>query len=351
MLNYEGLERFDQLLQDKMIEGIAPGLNVALVTDNEIWKKSYGFKQLIPTQEINSLDVLWDLASLTKVVVTTTCIIKLIEEGVIELDTPISSVFTAFEEKTITVKECITHTSALPPDVNGYKDMTLGEMETAICKIKREEANMNKVVYSDVNFILLGKVIEICKGSLTEYAKEVIFTPLKMVDTCFNPAITLKDRCAAYEDIEARGGVVRGVVHDGKAYKLGGVSGHAGCFSTIEDMSHFVDMLIHDGYYEGKEFFSAKSMELLKTCNTEGLNERRSLGWVLSDPNYPLGKYHSDATLYHTGFSGPSLLIDLDRQFGCIILCNRVHPTRDNKLILDNRKLIHESAYNCLSSL
>ena len=86
-------------------------------------------------------------------------------------------------------------------------------------------------------------------------------------------------------------------------------------------------------------------MELYRTCLTEGMNEKRSVGWVISDPNYALGHHFSEHTLFHTGFSGPSILIDLDRHLGCILLANRVHPTRENRLILEARNIIHDAAY------
>ena len=146
--------------------------------------------------------------------------------------------------------------------------------------------------------------------------------------------------------MENRGGTVRGVVHDGKAYKLGGISGHAGVFSTVQDVTTYVRMLLNDGVMEnGKRFFSRRSIELLKKCQTEGLNERRSIGWVISDPNYALGDYYSDTCLYHTGFSGSCIVVDFVKGMGVITLANRVHPTRDNKKILTARNNIHNLAF------
>ena len=144
--------------------------------------------------------------------------------------------------------------------------------------------------------------------------------------------------------MESRGGVVRGVVHDGKAFKLGGVSGHAGVFSTLEDISHYITMLLNDGVYNGQRFFSKRTIELLQKCQTVGLNEKRSIGWVLSDPNYALGDYASDACLYHTGFSGPSIIVDFKLGIGVVTLANRVHPTRSNTKILTARNNIHNLA-------
>lgn len=348
MFNYKGLEAFDTLLENTVADGAAAGMAVALVTPDEKWIKSYGFRQVIPCKEETTLDTIWDLASCSKVLVTATCIMKLVEEGLITLDTKICEVLPELTQKEITIRDCITHASGLPADINGYKAMTTEEMIDAAMHIEKQSELEGKVHYSDVNFILLGMVVAKLKGSLNGYADEVMFKPLNMMNSTYNPAPSLKGRCAAYEDIPARGGIVRGIVHDGKGFKFGGVSGHAGVFSTIEDVTHYVEMMLNDGVYQGKRFFSEATMELYKTCLTEGMNEKRSIGWVISDANYALGKCFSEHTLYHTGFSGPSILIDLDRKVGCVVLANRVHPSRENKKILTARNEIHDAAYQCL---
>ena len=346
-MNYTNLGKLDALLNELMNDGIAAGLNIAVMTPEQKWIKTYGNRQNVPTVEKATLDTIWDLASCSKVLVTTTCILKLREEGLLDLDTKVKDILPKLADETLTVKECITHTSGYPADINGYKAMTPEEMIEAVWQMKKLPELENKVNYSDVNFILLGLIVKELKGSLDGYAKEVMFEPLKMNNTTYNPAPELKERCAAYEDIPARGGVVRGVVHDGKGFKFNGVSGHAGVFSTIEDVTHYVEMLFNDGVYHGKRFFREDTMELLRTCTTGHLNEKRSIGWVISDPNYALGKCYSEHTLYHTGFSGPSILIDLDKKVACVVLANRVHPSRDNKKILTARNDIHDAVYAC----
>lgn len=348
MLDFEKLGELDEIFQKAVADGAAPGMNVAIMTKNEKWIKSYGHRQQVPTEEKNTLDTIWDLASISKVLVTTTCILKLIEEGSLTLQTKLQEVLPNLNQKDITILDCITHSSGLPADIEGYKTMTQEEMIAAALQIEKDPAWVGKVHYSDVNFILLGMVIAKLKGSLDGYAEEVMFKPLQMFNTTYRPKASLKARCAAYEDQVARGGVVKGEVHDGKAYKLGGVSGHAGVFSTIEDITHYVEMLLNEGVYHGIQFFNQTTMTMLKTCYTAGMNERRSIGWILSDSNYALGQNFSEHTLYHTGFSGPSMMIDLDRGLGCVVLCNRVHPSRENKLILEVRNTIHDAAYQCL---
>ncbi len=347
-MNYANLEKLNTLIEHLVEDGAAAGMNVAVVTEKEKWIKSFGNRQNVPTVEEATLDTIWDLASCSKVLVTTTCILKLREEGLLDLDTKVKDILPLLSDETLTVLECINHTSGYPADINGYKAMTKEEMIEAVWAMKKQPELVGKVNYSDVNFILLGLIVAKLKGSLNGYAEEVMFKPLKMNNTCYNPASELKNRCAAYEDIPARGGVVRGIVHDGKGFKFEGVSGHAGVFSTIDDVTHYVEMLFNDGVYHGVRFFREDTMELLRTCTTADKNERRSIGWVISDPNYALGKRFSEHTLYHTGFSGPSILIDLDKKIACVVLANRVHPSRDNKKILAARNDIHDAVYGLL---
>ena len=341
-------KKLNVFLEECVDKGVFPGADFAMITKDKVKIMHVGSKQLIPEKLENDGTTIWDLASISKVLVTTTCILKLMEEGLITLKTKISDVLPEFGRTEITIKDCITHSSGLPADINGYKQMTTEEMYEAVNKIVPEYEKGTKVVYSDVNFILLGLVVKALKGSLDGYAKEAMFEPLNMKDTCYCPDESKYDRCAAYEVIENRGGVVRGMVHDGKAYKFYGVSGHAGVFSTIEDISHYVQMLLNDGVYEGKRFFSPVTIDLLKKCQKAHLNERRSIVWVISDENYALGDYFSEHSLYHTGFSGSSMLIDLDRGVGFVCLNNRVHTTRNNRLILEVRNNLHNLAYQCL---
>lgn len=344
-MNYNNLEKLNALLEHMIDDGATAGMNVAVVTPNEKWIKSFGNRQNVPSVEAATLDTIWDMASCTKVLTTTTCILKLREEGLLDLDTKVKDILPQFQEETVTVLQLLNHSSGFPADINGYKAMTKEEMYAAAFAIQKDPALEGKVHYSDVNFILLGLIVKQLKGSLDGYAKEIMYKPLEMNSTCFNPAPELKGRCAAYEYLENRGGVVRGIVHDGKGFKFDGVSGHAGMFSTIEDVTHFIEMLFNDGVYHGVRFFREDTMELLRTCTTSDLNEKRSVGWVISDPNYALGKKFSEHTLYHTGFSGPSILIDLDKKVACIVLANRVHPSRDNKKILAARNEVHDAVY------
>ncbi|SJZ71384.1 serine hydrolase domain-containing protein [Anaerorhabdus furcosa] len=350
MIIKEQWDLLNEHLQECVDKGVFPGASFAIVTPTEARITHVGNRQNVPSVIPNDENTIWDLASITKVFATTSCILKLMEQGKLTLKTKVCEVLPEFSQKELTILHCITHTSGLPADITGYKNMTKDQMLDFVKNVQCEKVPGTEVMYSDINFILLGQIIETLTGSFKDYATENLFKPLNMLNTGFNPESSPIDNFAAYEDIQERGGIIKGVVHDGKAFKLGGVSGHAGVFSTINDLSHFVYMLLNDGVYFGRRIFSPSTIDLLKKCQTSKLNEKRSIGWVLSDPNYSLGDFYSEHTLFHTGFSGCSLLIDLDRHVGFICTCNRVHPSRSNTKIFQERNNIHNLAYQCFKN-
>ncbi|MCI8540955.1 MAG: beta-lactamase family protein [Erysipelotrichaceae bacterium] len=324
------------------------GADFAMVTCDEERIIRVGNRQSIPHVIPNEAGTLWDLASVSKVVATTTCILKLMEDGALHLKSKVSDILPEFERTELTVRHLLTHTSGMPADVAGYKEMSVEQLCKAICTMPYAYEPGTKVVYSDINFIALGWIIAKLKGSLDGYAKQAMFEPLGMSHTCYNPSAEQFDLCAAYEDLPARGGIIRGSVHDGKAHVFNGVSGHAGVFSTIEDLIRFVRMLLNDGTINGEVFLHEGTMGLLRKNLTPHRNERRTLGWIISDPNYGLGDYFSEHTLFHTGFSGSSVLVDLDRKVAFINCCNRIHPSRSDRRLYAERNQIHNLAYQCI---
>jgi len=330
-----------EALVNHMVEcNVAPAVSLAVVSKEETLMFYAGYKQVIPDKIENTQDAIFDLASISKVLVTTSLILKLMEDGLLSLKTKVKDVLAEFVHLDITVSHLITHTSGLPSDVINYKSMSKEEMIEAIYHVPLEYETGTKVLYSDVGFILLGFIIMKIKGDFESYAKEVLFSPLKMKDTGYNSSIEVLDRIVSTESSKDRG-VIRGVVHDGKAFKLGGVSGNAGCFSTLSDMSNFAKMILNNGRFDGKQVLHPLSIRKLTTLYTEGLNEKRSLGWVLSDESYPIGDYASEKVIFHTGFTGPSVLIDFEKEIAVITLANRIHPSRENKKIIEFRNQIH----------
>ena len=272
---------------------------------------------------------------------TTTCILQLLERGYFSLKSPVCEILPDFPYPQITIQHLLTHTSGFIPDDKAYKNYHgKEEMYEFIKSLPLDYETGTKVEYSDFGFILLGLIVEKLTEPLDQYAKKNIFQPLNMKDTGYNPVN--KNRCAPTE-ITAERGVIQGVCHDGKGYRMNGVSGNAGLFSTAEDLSHFVQMLLNDGSYNGKQILKPDTVHLLQRSYTQNLNLSRTLGWMYNDPAASDGDYASTSCIYHTGFTGTSLYIDFIRQCGIILLTNRVHPTRNNPSIVSIRNCFHNA--------
>ena len=335
----KAINELEQLLLDAVEDGAFPGANYTVVTKNKVWMGSIGNKELYPNIIPNSIDTIYDMASLTKVVCTTTCLMQLVEKGLLRIYDPVSRYFKNFKFNNITVWNLMTHTSGLPEGVAGPKDQ-LNESDIWNKIFAIEELLYKpgtKIVYSDINYILLGKIVEILSGMpLNEYAVKNLFEPLEMKDSGYLPSD--KMRCAAteYRDDATMQGYVKGDVHDETAYAMNKVAGHAGLFSTIEDCTHFIKMILNNGVYNGKRILSKISIdELYKVqvkefVGVEMLPKARTLGWQTKDPASSAGELISENTILHTGFTGTNMFIDRDNEIGFVLLSNRVHPTRNN---------------------
>lgn len=330
------IDYLNEIISNKRV----PGISVALIQDETT------FYNVGNTDYENNIKVsentLYDLASLTKVVSTTTLILKLIEENYFKLDTKVKDIIKDFEYDDVTILNLLTHTSGLPADDKNYKNCNNAE---DLWRFTLEEPLIfepgTKVEYSDFNFIILGKIIEKYKNSIEEYANEIIFKPLNMNNTMYNPTLKGRKEDCAPTEVTAERGVIKGIVHDGKAYKLDGLSGNAGLFSCTNDLAKFVRMMLaNDGSILSKETINS-----LKNCYTIGLNNSRTIGWFYNDPSTPVFGVSSDCSIWHTGFAGGSILIDIKKNLGIIILTNRVHPKRDND-ISDIRAKIHSLLIN-----
>lgn len=323
------ISELNQLVDNKQI----PGYVLGIIDHDKDFKYCYGYRQIVGKEELTTLDTLYDLASLSKCISTASCILKLMEEGLVKLDDKVSK-FLDVKEKDITIKDCLTHSTGFEADIANYKAMSDKEFINAILQMSSLECYRGKVHYSDVNFIYLGLIVAKLKGSLDQYASEVIFKPLKMTSTCYNPKD--KENCAATEVSTTRG-LIKGEVHDGKGYRLNGVSGSAGLFSNVNDLLIYMRALL-----EGS-FFSKESNELIKNPLLESNSGNRSVGWIISDKtNSAMGNKFSKHTIFHTGFTGGSIYLDFDKEVGCIILCNRIHPNRNNDSIINLRGKIHD---------
>ena len=302
MIDHGAIQRLlDQKTQAQVVPCIALGIVTA---DTEACWIS-GSKTLIPQPIPLSPNDLFDFASLTKVIVTTTLILKLIEEGTVTLETKVSAILPDFTHNHITILHLLTHTSGLCADHKGYKEhIGKASMRAFIMSLPLEEVPFTKVIYTDFGFILLGWIAETFLGPLDEAAKRVIFDPLGMIHTQYRPLD--KTRCVASE-VTVQRGLIQGIVQDGKAFNMGEVSGNAGLFSTLKDMMIFAKMMLT----QDERVLKNTTKALLRKTYTESLDHQRTLGWYRHDDSCSFGSLASEDVLYHTGFSGTSILIDI----------------------------------------
>jgi uncharacterized protein YbbC (DUF1343 family)/CubicO group peptidase (beta-lactamase class C family) len=334
----------DAVIQQAIHEGNIPGA-VLIVGHNEhvIYRKAYGSRALEPRREAMTLDTIFDLASLTKVIVTTTAVMQLVEQGKVRLNDPVVKYLTEFAQngkEDITVRQLLTHYSGLEPDLD-LKTAWEGK-ETAYRMAFAEtpaEPPGSKFSYSDINFIVLGALVERVSGqTLNEYATRHIFAPLKMTYTRFVPPLTRqagwieKIAPTQYDENEH---MLRGVVHDPTARRMGGVAGQAGLFSTADDLAKFAQALLNGG----GGVLSALSVEkMTRPEQPPSAPVLRGFGWDIDSPYssnrgdlLPVGSYG------HTGFTGTSLWIDPTTQTYIILLTNAVHPRGGNAIALRSK--------------
>lgn len=350
MIRKDGILILEEYLKKICDKGVFPGASYGLMSEKDLYTNFLGKSQLVPEEKVLEEDAIYDLASLTKVIATTTSILILMERGYLTLDTRVSSVLTKYKNKNVTIKHLLIHMSGHDADID-CKEMNKDDLIEAVYDNIVSPSRFEKeVVYSDIGFIILGFIIDKITGSFEEFAKENIFKPLNMKDTFFNPGEEYKDRLVATEYCKMRDQMIKGIVHDEKAYLLGGVAGHAGLFSTVEDISNFVIMYLNNGAFNGKQILNKKSIDLVAKSYTPGTNTSRGLGWWIKGENTVLCDFAGDRTLYHSGFTGTSIIMDLDNKIGAVLLTNRVHPTRENNALVDLRRNIHNICFSAISS-
>src|SRR3954471_16187072 len=277
---------------------------------------------------------LWDLASLTKVVGMTTAVMQLYEQGRIDLDAPLQRYIPEWRgphKELVTIRHLITHTSGLPAD-KPYDRIT--HVPDSIAKLlfatPLDTLPGVRMVYSDIGAYMLGRLVERVSGeTLDQYVLNHVFLPLRMTETMYRPPAALKPRIAPTEIDSIRGGKVWGVVHDERAYYLGGVSAHAGLFSSAHDLARFARMYLNGGALDGARIVRPQTIELFTTRQLQD----RALGWQKPDGKNSAGHLMSERAFGHTGFTGTSIWIDPARDVFVILLSNRVNPTRANTKI------------------
>lgn len=309
------------------------------ITDGKVNYTGFkGYKSLIPTKKENNIDTLYDMASLTKVIVTNTILTKALQEGRINLSDKLEKFLPQYSDLDINIYSLVTHTSGLPADFDIPNIHSNEDFLKQLNDMRKEYETGTDVVYSDKNFVLLGKVLEKVYGkSLDVIAEEKVFKPLDMKTATFHPK---KENTAPTEYTKERG-LVWGKTHDEKGYYSTDIIGHAGLFCSVEDVRKFTDMILNDGIVNDSVYLEKKYLDLWFTpCVTEYDGTVRSIGWIYGKSKNVTGDGVSDNTIFHTGFTGTSIVVDRDNKLGIILLTNRVHPTRENRKLIPNRHLI-----------
>lgn len=313
--------RMQEYLEQMVEAHEIPGVSCAWLTESAIQSvymgsqgvaAQYGQRPVLP-------GMYYDLASLTKTVGTTSRILQMAEAGILGFNTPVQQILERFFDPQITVGSLLLHNSGLAAEVAGKENLSRETILDQVYKTRTEQEPGAGFLYSDTGFILLGEIIRQMDGmSLEESFQTHVFGPLHMTHTSYHPAAPREWFLPT--EIHPVRGCICGQVHDSKAYLLG-ESGSAGLFSTLEDLTVFAQAYLT----RSPRLFGPKLYQRLETDIYFG----RTWGWSAE---------YGPGTLYHTGFTGTSMLLDLKRRRGFVLLTNRIHPTRNNFVFLEKRK-------------
>jgi len=339
--------KIDSLINNAIQDKAFPGA-VVLVYKNDkiIYEKAFGHLTYDDTSAIVTKNTIYDLASLTKVIATTTATMLCYDRKLFSLDDLVSKYLPRFGcngKQIITIKNLLLHTSGLPAFIRYYKTTKNAEevlKQIYSCKLSYKTGT--ETVYSDLGMIVMGKIIEKVTGkSLDDFYKEEIFDPLGMNHTYFNPPDSLKYKIAPTEiDNYWRHRLIWGEVHDETASLLNGVAGHAGLFSIAEDISKLINVILNEGILNGRQFIKPETVKLFTTKYSD--QSTRALGWdTKSKEKSTAGDLFSMSSFGHTGFTGTSVWVDPSRNLFVIFLTNRVYPTRKNHKISRIRPTLH----------
>ncbi|MGH7481247.1 MAG: serine hydrolase domain-containing protein [Longimicrobiales bacterium] len=379
------LDSIDRVVRIGIRQGVSPGVALAIGRHGHLVRlRGYGRLDwngmLLVTDS-----TLYDLASLTKVVATTTAAMILFDEGALELDARISSYLPEFgrsaRRDSVRVRNLLTHTAGLPAWKPLYTNEELvgrANFYRRIAMLALEYSPGTRTEYSDLGMILMQAIVERITGmQIEDFLRDRVFGPLGMTDTHYSPlqlaeprfvsagtragaadepgervSPTLEPllaRIAPTEYSREMGGKIHGFVHDENAFAMGGVAGHAGLFSSARDLAIFAQMLLNGGLYDGRRIISERTVRLFTTRQSE--QSSRALGWDTPDENSSAGAYFSAASFGHTGFTGTSIWIDPGRDLFVVLLTNRVNPTRSNQLHTPFRRQIHDLAQRAITDM
>ncbi|MCJ8010819.1 beta-lactamase family protein [Paenibacillus sp. KQZ6P-2] len=325
----KGIGTIHELIEGWVAEKKIPGAVIDIQVGNkQKWQAAYGTA---------SLDTIFDVASLTKVAVTLPAIMMLVQSSKVSLEDPVQKYIPEFRHAEVTIEHCLRHISGLPSGLPGSKERYSSIDIQQILTLDLEFSPGERVEYSDLGMILIGWIISrLTKQPLDEYAREAIFTPLGMIDSYFNPPVSLRGRIAPTEWDGTK--YLLGEVHDETCYRLGGVAGSAGLFTTAQDLSKYARAWLEP------ERYSFLSRETVDAC-TKSVYKGRGIGWQVHegpDSMMSCGAHWPAGSFGHTGFTGTSLWINPVNDMSVVFLTNAVHLGRDN-VLRDLRPILHDT--------
>lgn len=303
-------------IADMLKDAVFPGVSYTFIDKEKTETRLIGSAAILPKREDLREGMLYDVASLTKVIVTTTLLLQLHEEGKINFDDPVQAHLPAFPSDAVTIRQLLTHTSDLKGYIKNRDALSAEELTTALISLEPGVNLGKKVVYTDTGLILAGFIIEKLTGkSVAENFEERIKKPLAMTESSYHPTNPM--RCVPTQNHPSRG-VIRGSVHDPKALILGGHCGSAGLFAPVQDLVRFSQMLLHFGEWKGQRILRKETVQALLQDWGNVQGQPRSLGWNLFQDG-------EDFVLWHSGYTGTFMILDPNRQKAFLLLSNRVH--------------------------
>lgn len=361
-----------RLVEQAMAAETFPGAVVYVRQDARVvWHHAFGWAAVTPRRRTMRSDAVFDLASLTKPIATATAVLQLVEHGILQLDHPVADYLPGFEasgKQAVTVRHLLTHTSGLPAWIRLYlRVRTPAEALRYICALSPGAAPGSRVEYSDLGFIVLGELVRACgELSLDRYLDARIAPLVGWRRTRFRPPAAWRPRCVATEagneferaaagaegeGFRWRTGVICGEVHDGNSYYLyRGVAGHAGLFSTAEEVGRFGQIMLDFGATPHGAVLARRTVAEATRDQTGQLEEARGLGWRCRRGSPFMGVRASSEAFGHTGFTGTSLLVDPPRALVVVLLTNRVHPRAATTAIETFRAQFHDAVIEAIES-
>ncbi|MGX6978388.1 serine hydrolase domain-containing protein [Vagococcus elongatus] len=324
-------------IEELVNKGIMPGAAYCFIKGNQIYQRALGLRQIIPSKEQMTIDTLFDVASLTKVVGTNSVILKLLEEKRINIDDGLQLYLPEFQDKYVTIRHLLTHTSGINGFIPNRQQLSQEELIQAFLSLKSNPNLRGKEInYTDTGTVLLGLMIEqLYHKPVQRVIEEEVLQPLKMTQATFSPT----GNKIAPTELDSRRGIIKGEVHDPKAFILKERCGSAGLFATLNDLMSFTFMMLYRGKMrDGEYFLKEETVTSLYQSWSNIESAPRTLGWDLRfepETKKPI--------LFHTGYTGTFMLIDSDQMEAFILLSNRVHPLDNKPLYQINRDELIDS--------